>query len=71
MINTIKNVGPWLVAILMCCVMIDITLQHSKLLHDKQVLQQQVDSLRTETDSLIVAVKTREQINNKLIQTLK
>ena len=69
--KTLKYIGPWLVVIMLSGVMIDMTLQHNKLLHDKQVLQQQVDSLRTETDSLNAAVETREQINNKLIQTLK
>lgn len=69
--KTLKYIGPWLVVIMLSCVMIDVTLQHNKLLHDKQVLQQQVDSLTAETDSLNAAVETREQINNKLIQTLK
>lgn len=69
--KTLKYIGPWLVVIMLSGVMIDMTLQHNKLLHDKQVLQQQVDSLTAETDSLNAAVETREQINNKLIQTLK
>ena len=69
--KTLKYIGPWLVVIMLSSVMIDVTLQHNKLLHDKQVLQQQVDSLTAETDSLNAAVETREQINNKLIQTLK
>lgn len=69
--KTLKYIGPWLVVIMLSGVMIDVTLQHNKLLHDKQVLQQQVDSLTAETDSLNAAVETREQINNKLIQTLK
>ena len=43
--KTLKYIGPWLVVIMLSCVMIDVTLQHNKLLHDKQVLQQQVDSL--------------------------
>ena len=69
--KTLKYIGPWLVVIMLSGVMIDMTLQHNKLLHDKQVLQQQVDSLTAETDSLNAVVETREQINNKLIQTLK
>jgi hypothetical protein len=47
------------------------TIQHLALTHNTQVLQHQVDSLKQETDSLMEAVKTREQINNTLIQTTK
>jgi hypothetical protein len=51
--------------------MVDMTIQHLALTRNTQVLQQQVDSLKQETDSLMEAVKTREQINNTLIQTIK
>lgn len=69
--KTLKYIGPWLMVILLGCLMVDMTMQHLKLTHDTQVLQQQVDSLKQETDSLMEAVRTREQINNTLIQTIK
>jgi hypothetical protein len=69
--KTLKYIGPWLVVILLGCLMVDMTIQHLALTRNTQVLQQQVDSLKQETDSLMEAVKTREQINNTLIQTIK
>jgi len=69
--KTFKYIGPWLMVILLSCLMVDMTIQHLALTRNTQVLQQQVDSLKQETDSLMEAVKTREQINNTLIQTIK
>ena len=69
--KTLKYIGPWLMVILLGCLMVDMTMRHLTLTHDTQVLQQQVDSLKQETDSLMEAVRTREQINNTLIQTIK
>ena len=69
--KTLKYIGPWLMVILLSCLMVDMTIQHLALTHNTQVLQHQVDSLKQETDSLMEAVKTREQINNTLIQTIK
>ena len=69
--KTLKYIGPWLMVILLGCLMVDMTMQHLTLTHNTQVLQQQVDSLKQETDSLMEAVRTREQINNTLIQTIK
>jgi cell division protein FtsL len=69
--KTLKYIEPWLVVILLSCLMVDMTIQHLALTRNTQVLQQQVDSLKQETDSLMEAVKTREQINNTLIQTIK
>jgi hypothetical protein len=69
--KTLKYIGPWLVVILLGCLMVDMTIQHLALTRNTQVLQQQVDSLKQETDSLMEAVRTREQINNTLIQTIK
>jgi hypothetical protein len=69
--KTLKYIGPWLMVILLGCLMVDMTIQHLALTRNTQVLQQQVDSLKQETDSLMEAVKTREQINNTLIQTTK
>jgi hypothetical protein len=69
--KTLKYIGPWLMVILLGCLMVDMTMRHLALTHDTQVLQQQVDSLKQETDSLMEAVRTREQINNTLIQTIK
>jgi len=69
--KTLKYIGPWLVVIMLSCLMVDMTIQHLALTRNTQVLQQQVDSLKQETDSLMEAVKTREQINNTLIQTTK
>jgi len=69
--KTLKYIGPWLMVILLGCLMVDMTIQHLALTRNTQVLQQQVDSLKQETDSLMEAVRTREQINNTLIQTIK
>jgi cell division protein FtsL len=69
--KTLKYIGPWLMVILLSCLMVDMTIQHLALTRNTQVLQHQVDSLKQETDSLMEAVKTREQINNTLIQTTK
>lgn len=69
--KTLKYIGPWLMVILLGCLMVDMTIQHLALTRDTQVLQHQVDSLKQETDSLMEAVRTREQINNTLIQTIK
>ena len=69
--KTLKYIGPWLMVILLGCLMVDMTMRHLALTHNTQVLLQQVDSLKQETDSLMEAVRTREQINNTLIQTIK
>ena len=69
--KTLKYIGPWLVVIMLGCMMINVRFQHMTLLNETTTLQHQVDSLTRETDSLNAAVKTREQINNTLIQTLK
>jgi hypothetical protein len=69
--KTLKYIGPWLVVIMLGCLMADMTFKHMTLLNETTTLQHQVDSLKQETDSLMEAVKTREQINNTLIQTLK
>jgi hypothetical protein len=69
--KTLKYIGPWLVVIMLGCLMADMTFKHMTLLNETTTLQHQVDSLKQETDSLNAAVKTREQINNTLIQTLK
>ena len=69
--KTLKYIGPWLVVIMLSCLMVDMTIQHLTLTRNTQVLQHQVDSLKQETDSLMEAVRTREQINNTLIQTTK
>jgi hypothetical protein len=69
--KTLKYIGPWLVVIMLGCLMADMTFKHMTLLNETTTLKHQVDSLKQETDSLMEAVKTREQINNTLIQTLK
>lgn len=69
--KTLKHIGPWLLVIVMGCVMMDMTFKHMALLNQTNTLKSQVDSLKQETDSLMEAVETREQINNTLIQTLK
>jgi len=69
--KTLKYIGPWLVVIMLGCLMVDMTFKHMALLNETTTLQHQVDSLKQETDSLMEAVRTREQINNTLIQTLK
>lgn len=71
MTNIIKNVGPWLMVIVLGCLLMDMSFQYLALVQQQSQQQHKIDSLTAETDSLNAAVETREQINNKLIQTLK